>query len=184
MVSGIEPAFSADGAFELLAARHPLLIPAVAQRLAEARADGVERAGARPVPVDVMLVPGTTVLVITGPNTGGKTVALKTAGLFALMAQAGLHVPAAHGSRLPVFRSVFADIGDEQSIAANLSTFSSHITNIVADGPVAGAPGAGAARRSRGRHRPRRRAARSASRSSTTSASAARTWSPRRTTSR
>ncbi len=131
MVSGVEPVLSGDGAFELLAARHPLLIPAIAQRLAEARAAASNAPEHGPVPVDVKLIPGTTVLVVTGPNTGGKTVALKTAGLLALMAQAGLHVPAEHGSRVPVFRSVFADIGDEQSIAANLSTFSWHIANIV-----------------------------------------------------
>jgi DNA mismatch repair protein MutS2 len=140
MVSGVEPALAGDGAFELLAARHPLLIPAISQRLADGRAGAAKggEAGAPqtvpekgPVPVDVRLIPGITVLVITGPNTGGKTVALKTAGLLALMAQAGLHVPAEHGSRVPVFRSVFADIGDEQSIAANLSTFSWHMANIV-----------------------------------------------------
>jgi len=110
-VNGIEPEFTIDTSLQLKAARHPML----------------ERA----VPVDVLLDPPNRVLLITGPNTGGKTVALKTAGLFALMAQAGLHLPATV-ARLPVFRSVFADIGDEQSIEASLSTFSSHIRNLVA----------------------------------------------------
>jgi DNA mismatch repair protein MutS2 len=109
-VDGIEPALSTDGAFEIQAARHPLL--------------------KSPVPVTIKVIPPSTVLLITGPNTGGKTVALKTAGLLALMMQSGLRIPAAGGSRLPVFRSVFADIGDEQSIEASLSTFSGHITNI------------------------------------------------------
>src|SRR5205085_7896708 len=110
-IDGVEPALSTDGAFELQAARHPLLKHAV--------------------PVTIKVIPPSTVLLITGPNTGGKTVALKTAGLLALMAQAGLRIPAADGSRLPVFQSLFADIGDEQSIEASLSTFSGHIANIV-----------------------------------------------------
>jgi DNA mismatch repair protein MutS2 len=109
-IDGIEPALSTDGAFELQAARHPLVKNAV--------------------PVTIKVIPPATVLLVTGPNTGGKTVALKTAGLLAMMAQSGLRIPAADGSRLPVFRSVFADIGDEQSIEASLSTFSAHIANI------------------------------------------------------
>jgi DNA mismatch repair protein MutS2 len=114
------PGSSFDGRLELRAARHPLLI---------ARAGGPD---AQPiVPVDVLLIPPARVLVITGPNTGGKTVALKTAGLLPLMAQTGLLVPAADGTQIPVFHSVFADIGDEQSIAESLSTFSGHIANVV-----------------------------------------------------
>ena len=110
-LNAVEPEFTIDTSLQLTASRHPMLEHAV--------------------PVDVLLDPPNRVLLITGPNTGGKTVALKTAGLFALMAQAGLHLPA-KSARLPVFRGVFADIGDEQSIEANLSTFSSHISNLVA----------------------------------------------------
>ena len=121
-IDGVAPALSTDGAFELQAARHPLI--------RGEGASGFNKLNA--VPVTIKIVPPATCLLITGPNTGGKTVALKTAGLLALMAQTGLWIPAAEGSRLPVFRSVFADIGDEQSIEASLSTFSAHVSNLAA----------------------------------------------------
>ena len=113
-MEGIRPEIRRDGSVNLRRARHPLLDPAKA------------------VPIDIQLGETFDTLVITGPNTGGKTVSLKTLGLLCLMAQCGLQIPAGDRSAVAVYGSILADIGDEQSIEQNLSTFSAHMTNIVA----------------------------------------------------
>jgi len=116
------PDINEDGRLWLRQARHPLL-------------EAIFRAEPEPkavVPIDVRLGYGFNLLVVTGPNTGGKTVALKTTGLLCVMAQCGLHIPAGEGSQAPVFQHILSDIGDEQSLEQSLSTFSSHISRIAA----------------------------------------------------
>ncbi|MDD7036046.1 MAG: endonuclease MutS2 [Firmicutes bacterium] len=112
-MDGTEPEISENGVLRLISASHPL----------------IDRK--KVVPVNISIGEKYKTLVITGPNTGGKTVSLKTAGLLSLMAQTGLHIPVSPGSCVPMYRDIFADIGDEQSIEQSLSTFSSHMANIV-----------------------------------------------------
>ncbi len=136
----IVPEVSESGVLDLREARHPLLAEMFAKEAKEAEEalkaakpgkNGKDLACREVVPIDMRLGDDFDILVITGPNTGGKTVALKTVGLLVLMAQAGIPIPVSEGSMVPVYRKVFVDIGDEQSIEQSLSTFSSHLSNVL-----------------------------------------------------
>jgi DNA mismatch repair protein MutS2 len=135
-----KPELNDRGYIELTQARHPLLDTGYSMlgmgehkvRPYRDRVSSVEHPASRKVvPIDFHIGNGFDTLVITGPNTGGKTVALKTIGLLTIMMQVGLHIPANEGSQMSVFKQIFADVGDEQSIEQNLSTFSSHMTRII-----------------------------------------------------
>ncbi|MBM3240506.1 endonuclease MutS2 [Candidatus Poribacteria bacterium] len=120
------PLLNTEGIIDVKQARHPLLM--ALQR--EANKSSEPEKTTEIVPIDFRLGDDFNTLILTGPNTGGKTVTLKTVGLLTLMAQSGMHVPAAENPKMAVFQQIFADIGDEQSIEQSLSTFSSHLTNI------------------------------------------------------
>ena len=133
-LNAVEPKINMDGIVNLVEARHPLLEFHTRANLQSEKQDtqilDSTHKPTKVIPTDVHVGEEFNTLVITGPNTGGKTVVLKTLGLLCLMAQSGLHIPAAKGSQLPIFDHIFADIGDDQNIEQSLSTFSSHITKI------------------------------------------------------
>lgn len=115
MMNAVEPKINSDGNIDLKSARHPILM----------------LTNSNVVPNDITLSPDFNVLIISGPNTGGKTLTLKTVGLMGLMVRAGLHIPVSNGSDMAIFPEIYADIGDEQDIGRHLSTFSGHILNII-----------------------------------------------------
>ena len=130
-LNAVEPKLNTRGIVKLIQARHPLLeFHLRNEPPSDSDGDRSVDLPEKVVPTDVHIGKTFKTLIITGPNTGGKTVVLKTVGLLVLMAQSGLHIPAEHGSRIAIFDHVFADIGDDQGIEQSLSTFSSHITKI------------------------------------------------------
>ena len=116
-LTGVRPIMDHGGPIDLRRAMNPILMHMASEE-------------EPPVPLDIILERDVNVMIISGPNRGGKTVTLKTLGLLSLMAQAGMHIPAAEGSRLPVFENILAEIGDDQDIQAGLSTFSAHVSHL------------------------------------------------------